>query len=236
MRSRTLVPTVALLVIASAAAALAATDLVTYPGVANLAGVGGTAWRTSATLSNPTTHTQQAALALVPRGGGAAVTATITLEPGEVRSVPDLYASLGAPDGAGSLTITGEVQSWVRVFNLATSGTFGMAVPGVRDADLFAAGDTDNHTGTADNVGRWASFRAGLAGAGSEVTVEELETIASYHANPGLYPWTPADVYNMGTQQVVVFDPATATLEVAFHPRQGWLRATPRFEHLRLEP
>lgn len=140
MRSRTLIPTVTLLVIASAA--LAATDLVTYPGVAHLAGVGGTTWRTAATLSNPTTHSQQGVLTLVPRGGGAAVTATVTLEPGEVRSVPDLYASLGAPDGAGSLTITGEVQSWVRVFNLGTGGTFGMAVPGVRDADLFATGET----------------------------------------------------------------------------------------------
>lgn len=96
-------------------------------------------------------------------------------------------------------------------------------------------GNTDNHTGTDYNVGRWASFRSGLEAAGSEVTVEELEAIASYHANPGLYPWTPADVYNLVTQQIVVFDPAAATLDVAFHPRQGWLRATPRFVRLQLD-
>lgn len=96
-------------------------------------------------------------------------------------------------------------------------------------------GNTDNHTGTDYNVGRWASFRSGLAGAGDEVTVEELETIASYHVNPGLVPWTPADVYNLVTQQIVVFDPSTATLDVAFHPRQGWLHATPRFIRLQLD-
>jgi hypothetical protein len=142
MRPKRVFLTAMLLAIGAAQLVPAAVDVVSYPGVAHLAGLNGTAWRTSVCLANPSTRPQQVSLSVVPRGGGAAIATTVTLAASEVRVVPDLFDLLGAPVGAGTLTVAGEAQSWVRVFNHSLGSTYGMAVPAVRTADLFAVGDT----------------------------------------------------------------------------------------------
>jgi hypothetical protein len=96
-------------------------------------------------------------------------------------------------------------------------------------------GNLDNHTNVAVNEERWASLRAGLVASGDTVTLEELEGIATSHVNPGLYPHHPGDVYNFGTQQVVVFDPMSGILNVAFHPRTEWHHADPQFVRFTLD-
>ncbi|GBC79135.1 hypothetical protein HRbin09_00349 [bacterium HR09] len=100
--------------------------VVFFPGVAHAPGASGTAWRSEVILHNPTGTSQQVELALLPRGSGAvAVASQLVLAVGETRRIPDLYAFLRAPDGAGMVRITGEVVAWVRTYNQGASGTFG---------------------------------------------------------------------------------------------------------------
>jgi len=107
-------------------------DTILYPGVASLAGANGTAWRSQLTLYNPGKSGITASLSLVPRGSSSVVAERqYTLAAGETLQVDDVYAALGAADGAGVLRVSGGALAWIRTFNQTPSGTFGQGVPAV---------------------------------------------------------------------------------------------------------
>lgn len=112
-----------------------------FAGVASQAGQNNTQWRSQAVLYNPAAALQAVVLEIVPRGATAPTASLgMTLQPGEVRQIADLFAALGAGTGAGALRVNGAVLAWVRTFNQGVSGTFGQDVPPVRVGE-WAAGE-----------------------------------------------------------------------------------------------
>ena len=89
-------------------------------------------------------------------------------------------------------------------------------------------GNHDNHTGDKSNYARWQSIRTQLLARGPTVTRDDLKAIASYHS-PTTFNAGQGDVYNDETQMIVIFEPATMALEVAFRPRNNVLPAVPIF-------
>ncbi len=115
---------------------------VVFAGVASQAGQNYTQWRSQAVLYNPSAGTQGVTLEIVPRGASTpSATKTVTVGPGEVRQIGDLFAELGAGTGAGALRVSGSVLAWVRTFNQGVSGTFGQDVPPVQAVE-HVAGET----------------------------------------------------------------------------------------------
>lgn len=112
------------------------------PGVASAPGANQTVWRSSAMLFNPLGTPITAQLAIVPRDGATVAAAKqISLAPGEMKAIPNLYEELTAPSGAGTLRVTGEALVWVRTFNEGESGTFGQDLVGTAET-VFEAGNT----------------------------------------------------------------------------------------------
>ena len=113
-----------------------------FAGVASQPGQNNTQWRSQAVLYNPWAMPQTVGLEIVPRGATTpSASLGLTLQPGEVRQINDLFAALGAGTGAGVLRVNGAVLTWVRTFNQDVSGTFGQDVPPVKAAE-WAAGET----------------------------------------------------------------------------------------------
>jgi len=111
-----------------------------FPGVASMSGQNDTQWRSEVVLFNAGTVSRTATLEIIPRGGTAvAASGQHTLQPGATARIPDLYADLHAPSGAGMLRVTGDLLTWVRTFNLGASGTFGQDVPAVIAGDPTTA-------------------------------------------------------------------------------------------------
>lgn len=97
-----------------------------FPGVASAAGQNSTTWRSEAILFNEGDAAVTAKLELLARGSGALVaTKELSVGAGELLSIPDVYAQLGAPAGAGALRVSGGVLAWVRIYNQGAAGTFG---------------------------------------------------------------------------------------------------------------
>ena len=112
-----------------------------FSGVASAGGANGTQWRSEVVLSNVRSAPSEARLEIVPRNGtGVVASLTLPLAAGETRRLPDLYAAMDAPSGAGTLRVSGEVLAWVRTYNQGASGTFGMDVPSVTAREGWAAG------------------------------------------------------------------------------------------------
>ncbi len=112
---------------------------VLFAGVASAPGVNNTQWRSEAVLTNGADATADVLLELVPRGeSGVVASLALSLGPGETRRIPDVYTTLNAPSGAGTLRVTGDVLAWVRTFNQGSSGTFGQDVPPATADTAFA--------------------------------------------------------------------------------------------------
>ncbi|MGE5156359.1 MAG: hypothetical protein ACM3JP_02560, partial [Betaproteobacteria bacterium] len=106
------------------------TDERLFAGIAKVAGNNGTAWRSEATLYNPSDGSVSTTLSLIPRGGSAVAASTVlNLAAGETRRLADVYQTLGVSSGAGALRVSGGVLAWVRTFNQGAQGTFGQDLP-----------------------------------------------------------------------------------------------------------
>lgn len=81
------------------------------------------------------------------------------------------------------------------------------------------AGNYTNGHGWAGNSNRWDSFRTQLAAKGDKVSFEDLRAIGSYYT--GAYPreMPDGDIYNVGTQQVIILEPSSLRMEVFFKPK-----------------
>jgi hypothetical protein len=95
-------------------------------------------------------------------------------------------------------------------------------------------GNHDNHTGNPSNMNRWESLKTQLQNYGETITLDELKMIASFDNGDGPDNQSDGDIYNSGTQQIVLFQPDNFHLEVAFRPKSGILPTDPVFEDIPL--
>jgi autotransporter-associated beta strand protein len=111
-----------------------------FPAVASTGGQNDTSWQTQVVLGNDSGATSTVLLELLPRGSSTvSATRSVTLRPGEVLDVADLWDYLGAETGAGMLRVSGDVLTWVRSYNQGATATFGQDVPPVAPQCGFAA-------------------------------------------------------------------------------------------------
>jgi len=100
----------------------------------------------------------------------------------------------------------------VNCFMLKTSIDNTLGVDNTRDAAATNKQTSDNiYVG---NVKRWASQQRLLHEHSGKYSIEDLKGVSSY--GPG--EATNGFIYRPCTQQIIVFEPATGWLEVAFHP------------------
>ena len=95
-------------------------------------------------------------------------------------------------------------------------------------------GNHDNHAGNLSNMNRWGSIKTQLQNYGETITLDEMKLIASFDNDDGPDSQSDGDIYNSGTQQIVLFQPDNFHFEVAFRPKSGILQADPVFEEIPL--
>lgn len=101
-----------------------------FPGIASASGTNNTAWRSEVYLHSENPQAQAVLLEIIPRDStNVSGSRSYALGPGQGLRIPDVYAALSAPSGAGTLRVTGDVLTWVRTFNQGKQGTFGQNVP-----------------------------------------------------------------------------------------------------------
>ncbi len=97
-------------------------------------------------------------------------------------------------------------------------------------------GNHDNFTGADFNTARWESFRRELLAKGDGVTFDQLKEVATYHTQEYPDAQSSGDIYCGANQTIVLFEPATFRLEVAFKPRDGSpLPARPVFNSIAVD-
>ncbi len=109
------------------------------PGVARLRGAYESFWQTDVTVYNPLPETQRVEVRFVPLGRESTVSATLTLEPLEIRAIPDVLQSLFLIDaGGGTLHLLAEVgvNATARTYSRKGEGTYGF---GMHAIDFFNA-------------------------------------------------------------------------------------------------
>lgn len=80
-------------------------------------------------------------------------------------------------------------------------------------------GNFDNHTSNKYNTRRWKNMKGQLLAMGPSVTAEEMKNVIAYnHGSPGTF-MDSGDLYNKMTLQMIVFQPDSLTLEIAFRSR-----------------
>ncbi|MCL6588802.1 MAG: hypothetical protein K6U80_02510 [Firmicutes bacterium] len=110
---------------------------------------------------------------------------------------------------------------------------FNQAVGAVNS--FLLSGNFDNHTQYPHNVRRWASLCNELKKNGPVITWDELKAIISFDNGDGPGGMEEGDLYNGGTQQTILFIPATMRLEIFFRPHDGGLPADPVFKEIKVK-
>ncbi|MGD1043947.1 MAG: C45 family autoproteolytic acyltransferase/hydrolase [Bacteroidota bacterium] len=93
-------------------------------------------------------------------------------------------------------------------------------------------GNYDNHIGVLSNTKRWNSIKTQLQLYGDTINLNEIKLIASFTNGNGPGNQSDGDIYNIGTQQIVIFQPDIFHLEVAFKPKSGIMPKDPAFEKI----
>lgn len=110
------------------------------PGVARLRGAYESFWQSDVTIYNPLEERQQVEARFVPLGTQDPVSVTLTLEPRELRAIPDVVKTLfSIDDGGGALHLFPEigVNAFARNYSRRSDGgTFGF---GMNAIDAFSA-------------------------------------------------------------------------------------------------
>jgi hypothetical protein len=120
------------------------TQRLVLPGIARTAGAFGSFWQTDLILHNPSNATQNVAVHYVPTGdtppqGQAVSDRTVTLDPNEIRVIPDVLQSLFLfQTGGGAFFLTPDVgiDATSRTYTTSAAGTFGF---GMNAIDVYAA-------------------------------------------------------------------------------------------------
>jgi hypothetical protein len=114
------------------------------PGVADL-NTGQASWRSDVRIFNSGAAPQSATLTLFPLGGGAPLTATAALNPGEVKLLDNIVQALFATTNVGgALHVTTPTESNLvvtgRTYAAANGGTYGQFIPAVTAGDAVGSG------------------------------------------------------------------------------------------------
>lgn len=157
-------------------------DAYVIPAVANGDGARGTRWASEVHVFNPQPHHLNISFIFVPSGGTQAIEKVFKAEPNMTLYAENILGEVFGVEGTGALTISAFLQdnthasqpiqrSFVagsRVYNNASSGTYGQRINGefdpLMDDGLTAIADgITNGTGTgfranvgAVNLGRWS--------------------------------------------------------------------------------
>jgi hypothetical protein len=83
---------------------------------------------------------------------------------------------------------------------------------------FLLSGNTNSNTTQSYNTARWNAMKTQLSAKGSEVTLDELKDVISYDGGDGPGDTDDGDLYNSGTQQIIIFEPNTLNLQVFFRP------------------
>ncbi|MDP4094993.1 MAG: C45 family autoproteolytic acyltransferase/hydrolase [Bacillota bacterium] len=91
-------------------------------------------------------------------------------------------------------------------------------------------GNLNNHSNIPENVARWESMKNELKSKGDKISLDEFKEIASYHK--GKYPGeqSDGDLYNVNTDQIIIYQPSEDNLEIFFRPYSGKLPGRPDFK------
>ncbi|HUQ81122.1 MAG TPA: hypothetical protein VM076_08295 [Gemmatimonadaceae bacterium] len=109
------------------------------PGVARLRGAYESFWLTDVTFYNPLADKQQVEVRFIPLGMENTVSATLTLDPYEIRAIPDILGSLFfIENGGGTLHLLPDVgvNATARTYSRKGAGTVGFAMHAI---DFFNA-------------------------------------------------------------------------------------------------
>lgn len=93
-------------------------------------------------------------------------------------------------------------------------------------------GNFDNHSRFLFNTARYESIKKELKSKGEEVSIDEAKSIASYYSGKRPREQMNGDLYNRGTQQIIIFEPSKLNLEVFFRPINKGLPAVPIYEKI----
>jgi len=93
-------------------------------------------------------------------------------------------------------------------------------------------GNMDNHSVSLSNTARFDSMKKELQGKGDRISQEEMKELASYYTgdSPGLQE--DGDLYNIKTQQIIVFEPGKADYRVFFRPAREEIPVKPVFQKI----
>jgi hypothetical protein len=82
-------------------------------------------------------------------------------------------------------------------------------------------GNQDNHTMLGYNTERWATLKREIPAKGDTVSFEQLKQIATFHTDQFPGAQDAGDIYCGANQTIILFEPSTFHLEIAFKPRDG---------------
>ncbi len=122
-----------------------AADTVRYDGVAKAGGLNDTSWLSDGQFFNPSPNeVTSMKLSFIPRGtSNPLTTSTIPLQPGETLFIADILGRLSLGGGhVGSITVEGDLHSWVRTFNKDGDKTFGQSLPQTDDTNRYSPENT----------------------------------------------------------------------------------------------
>ncbi len=190
MRIRTILPLPLLLLVASAAYAAHEADLYVIPAAAHTAGAAGTNWTTDVTIHNSGSSAVTVSIHFIESGFMPAASlspvlvdgeASLTLAPGETRTITDLLAAQRAGAGVtGALILEGD-GPFIVTSRTATPGT-GAGAVGATVAPVAALFDASPANGGEASVLPAVSMNAAarsnvgllVASLGSSLTVEVM--------------------------------------------------------------
>lgn len=160
------------------------------PGVAHAAGSGGSAWRTSLEVCNPTDGTAEVVLSL--RSASGRVDRTVTVPTGGLLRwddvVPELFEVMVDAAGAVEVAADAEVVMAARTYNLSNDGTFGQFLPGVSADEALA----DGESGLLGMIARGSDMRTnvGFVQLGDGACTVELHVLNPDGSRVGGPVWT----------------------------------------------
>lgn len=93
-------------------------------------------------------------------------------------------------------------------------------------------GNFDNHSSTLPNTTRWNSMKQELKSKGNAVSLEQMKNIVAFHYGKAPDDPSTGDLYNINTQQIILFQPEDFNLQIFFKSRNGVLPNIPSFEKI----
>jgi Bacterial Ig domain/Right handed beta helix region len=146
------------------------------PGVADLTNALAN-WRTDMRVFNASLASQNASLTLHPLGGGAPLNASLTLQPGEVRTLDDVVKTVfGASNIGGAVHVQTATNTNLvvtgRTYNQTSEGTFGQFIEAVTPDKAVGANGRSLHVLQVEDSTRYRTNLGIAEVTGQPVTVE----------------------------------------------------------------